>query len=295
MDGGRSKGDERKANEMIRIGTCVKGEDFYSELPKVRACGFESVQLYFPSSLSGFKIEETGRIRDYLAKNDIEMNAIGLYCNPIQDASGREEIAKCIECCPKLGVTVVGAFAGAVDGAPVEAALPRFKECFSELVSIAKDNGVKIGIENYPAYGFWYGAKSNIGFCPRAWEMMFNEIDDDALGLEWEPSHQVEQFIDPIPQLREWAGKIVHVHGKDCHIDAARLRTAGILSCLGYSVHRFPGLGDTDWKNVFGVLEEEGYRGAVTVEGFHDPEYYGDRELEGQRLALCYLRKCREG
>ena len=30
----------------------------------------------------------------------------------------------------------------------------------------------------------------NIGFNPRAWDMMFDAVPSPALGLEWEPAHR---------------------------------------------------------------------------------------------------------
>ena len=48
--------------------------------------------------------------------------------------------------------------------------------------------------------------------------MIFDAIASDALGLEWEPCHQMVSLIDPLPQLRQWAGKVFHVHGKDATI-----------------------------------------------------------------------------
>ena len=49
--------------------------------------------------------------------------------------------------------------------------------------------------------------------------MMFDAVDSDALGLTWEPSHQIEQLIDIYAQLETWGSRIVHVHGKDGKID----------------------------------------------------------------------------
>jgi sugar phosphate isomerase/epimerase len=123
---------------------------------------------------------------------------------------------------------------------------------------------------------------------------MFNEINDPNFGLEWEPSHQIDQFIDPIQQLKKWVGKVIHIHGKDCHVDYNKLQEVGILSCINYSTHCFPGFGDTNWKDIFSILKKNNYQGEISIEGFHDPVYNGDKEIEGQILALNYLRKCRE-
>jgi len=94
------------------------------------------------------------------------------------------------------GAGVVSTFAGAIEGIPVFESMDKFQEVFGKLVKRAEANGVKIGIENAHSNGFWYRATNNIGFCPNAWEMMFDRVQSDALGLTWEPSHQIEQFID---------------------------------------------------------------------------------------------------
>lgn len=43
-----------------------------------------------------------------------------------------------------------------------------------------------------------------------------------------------------------------------------------------------------------GKLKESGYEGDIVIEGFHDHVYRGEREMEGQLLALDYLKKCRQ-
>jgi sugar phosphate isomerase/epimerase len=48
--------------------------------------------------------------------------------------------------------------------------------------------------------------------------MMFNELPNANLGLEWEPCHHLIYLIDPIPQIRKWAARIFHVHGKDATV-----------------------------------------------------------------------------
>ena len=57
--------------------------------------------------------------------------------------------------------------------------------------------------------------------------------------------------------------------------------------------HRFPGLGDSDWTEVIRILKTGNYKGTIDIEGWHDPVFKDDRELEGQRNALAYLKTCR--
>lgn len=52
-------------------------------------------------------------------------------------------------------------------------------------------------------------------------------------------------------------------------------------------------MGDSDWKRIMLQLLECNYRGDIVIEGFHDPVYCGDREMEGQMMAFDYLKQCR--
>ena len=49
-------------------------------------------------------------------------------------------------------------------------------------------------------------------------------------------------------------------------------------------------MGDSDWKRIMLQLAECNYRGDIVIEGFHDPVYCGDREMEGQMLTFDYLK-----
>ena len=59
---------------------------------------------------------------------------------------------------------------------------------------------------------------------------MFEALDADNIGLEWEPAHHMMQLIDPMPQLKEWAKKIFHLHGKDATIQWDVIRKYGVLT-----------------------------------------------------------------
>ena len=41
------------------------------------------------------------------------------------------------------------------------------------------------------------------------------------------------------------------------------------------------------------ILQENGYEGAISVEGYHDPYYSHDWEMTGQLHAMRYLKWCR--
>lgn len=279
----------------IKIGTCVKGNELLTRLPEIIDAGFETVELYFNNLLENFDFIETSKIaKEIIGDSGVKISSIGFYCNPLQYKERREELERCIDSAHLFGAGVVGTFAGAIAGKSVEGTIPFFKEVFSELVKRAENANIKIGIENAHMYGHWYLPTCNIGFSPRAWEMMFDAVDSQYLGLEWEPSHQLEQLVDPMEQLKNWCSKIVHVHGKDALLDQDRIRKYGTWFGENYCVHRFPGLGECDWSEIMSILQNSGYSGDICIEGFHDPVFNGSREMEGQIGALHYLKKCRK-
>ncbi len=279
----------------ITIGTCVKGNEILTVLPQVIKAGFESIELYYVVSLEGADfVELSKRVNYIIGDSNLSVSSIGLYCNPLQYEEQRKELEYCIENAHLFNAKVIGTFAGAYEGKTVDEAMPKFKEVFGELAKRAEANGVKIGIENCPMNGYWYRNTTNIGFCPKAWEMMFDAVDSSSLGLEWESSHQMEQFIDPMEQLKTWLPKIVHVHGKDANIDWKYIKKYGAWFGSNYSVHRFPGMGDNNWEEIISILSQGGYCEDIAIEGFHDPIYCGDKEFEGQVLALQYLKDCRK-
>ena len=125
--------------------------------------------------------------------------------------------------------------------------------------------------------------------------MMFDAVPSDSLGLEWEPAHQIYQLIDPIANLRKYAKKIVHMHAKDARVRRDLLASEGIIGPRPTVEFRFPGLGGTDWREVFEILQESGYQGMMSIEGYHDFLFNGDWEYTGLAHALKYLRFCRGG
>jgi sugar phosphate isomerase/epimerase len=173
--------------------------------------------------------------------------------------------------------------------------MKQFRKVFGPLVKRAADKGVRIAFENCDMGGDWNRGDWNIANAPTAWEMMFNEVPADNLGLEWEPCHQMVSLIDPLPQLKKWMHKVFHVHGKDATIDWAQLRETGLRGGKPYVWHRTPGFGDTNWTDVISILRMAGFKGSIDIEGWHDPVYRGDLEMTGQVHALDYLKNCRGG
>jgi sugar phosphate isomerase/epimerase len=124
---------------------------------------------------------------------------------------------------------------------------------------------------------------------------MFDAVPLDNIGLEWEPCHQMVKLIDPMPQLRKYIRKIFHVHGKDATVLWDVIRENGIYGPKPFAFHRTPGFGDSNWTDIISELRRGGFKGAIDIEGWHDPVYCKELEMTGQVRALNYLRDCRGG
>ena len=290
------------ALQDIRIGTMVKGNlpDPAAYVRQILPLGFESIQPFFWQTLGGKDVRElAGEIRDAIGNADVVVSSIGMFGNPLEDGDlDRETLAgweALIDNAHLFGTDMVTGFTGRVRGKPLPDSLPRFREVWGELARRAADKGVRIAFENCAMDGNWASGDWNIAHNPDAWELMFDELPDDNLGLEWEPCHQLVYLIDPIPQIRKWAAKIFHVHGKDATVRWDVIREHGIFGKLPFVQMRTPGFGDSDWVRVISELRLAGYRGAIDIEGWHDPVYRDALEMTGQVRALNYLKECRGG
>ncbi|MFR8034796.1 MAG: sugar phosphate isomerase/epimerase family protein [Lachnospiraceae bacterium] len=282
--------------KQIKIGTCIPGDKVETWLPHFIKAGFETISINFHMTLNGTDLVKLSqRVKEIIGDSGVEVTTLGLYCNPIQRESDKEALEYCLECAPLFGASTVSTFAGAYEGKPVPEAIPKFGEVFRDLTKKAADKNLNMAIENCTMGGTWDHATCNIGFNPRAWKLMFQEVTAENFGLEWEPTHQMVQLIDPVAQLREWVPKIVHMHGKDATIDWDGVRRYGVLGASEFVYHRTPGFGDTNWRDIFTILHQNGYEGDICIEGYHDPVYRDDWEMTGQLHALHYLKWCRGG
>ncbi|MFI3324798.1 MAG: sugar phosphate isomerase/epimerase family protein [Clostridia bacterium] len=279
----------------IKIGTLIPGQFAFDWIDPMIDLGFETLEINFHMKLcEGDLNEYAKKVMDKI-DGRVSVNTFGLYCNPIQRENDIIELKKCIDVAHIFDTNIISTFAGAYNGQPVEDSMVKFKEVFTEITKYAADKGVTIALENCPMGGSWQSAKENIAFNARAWEMMFEQVPADNLGLEWEPAHQMGQLIDPINNLKNWVHKIVHIHGKDATIDKEAIRDFGVNGAKQFAYMRTPGFGDTNWRDIFFTLYQNGYKGNLCVEGYHDPIYCKDWETTGQIHALNYLKWARGG
>jgi sugar phosphate isomerase/epimerase len=285
----------------IRIGTLVSGllPDPADHIRQILPYGFESFSITFWQTLGNVDLPElAARVRDVIGDGAV-ISAVGIYGNPLEttpiDCEALEGWERLIDAAHLFGTDIVSGFTGRLRGQPIDASIPRFAEVFRPLAVRAADRGVRLAFENCDMGGNWHAGDWNIAHNPRAWEMLFDALPAPNLGLEWEPCHQMVNLIDPIPQLRKWVGKVFHLHGKCATIRWDVIREHGIGGARPLAFHRTPGFGDCNWTDIFSELRMAGYKGAIDIEGYHDPVYRSDLEFTGQVHGLNYLKHCRGG
>jgi sugar phosphate isomerase/epimerase len=289
-------------HDDIRIGTLAgKHTRTADYIRQIARHGFESFQINFHKGFpAGFDLRKTAcdvMIALEQTGGAAVVSSLAIYGNPIEEKKIADDLRRAIDLAHLFGpaCNVVAGFAGCLTGRPIPDAIKPFKKTWAPLARRAADRGLRIAFENCPMGGTWSRASWNIAINPAAWELMFNELPADNLGLEWEPCHQMCQLIDPIPQLRRWVGKIFHVHGKDATVHQDLLRTHGIHAGQAWAQHRHPGFGDSNWTDIISILRLAKWRGSIDIEGWHDPVYRDDLEMTGQVHALNYLKRCRGG
>ncbi|WP_341282716.1 sugar phosphate isomerase/epimerase [Paenibacillus sp. FSL H8-0537] len=287
-------------SEQIRIGTLVGGGNADVMIPQIVGHGFESFNLTFWQTTGETDLTELAkRVRALSDQHGFVVSALSVFGNPLTGTGDNADTLasweRLIDHAPLFGANIVSGFTGRLTDQPIDESIPRFKEVFGELTRRAADKGVRIAFENCDMGGTWTQGDWNIAHNPAAWELMFNAVPEDNIGLEWEPCHQMVSLIDPIPQLRKWASKVFHVHGKDATIAWDIVKEQGVHGPQPFVWHRTPGFGDSNWSDIITILRQNGYRGTIDIEGWHDPVYKDELEMTGQVHALNYLKRCRGG
>jgi len=290
-----------RALKDIRIGTMVRAgaANPGATVRELVRLGFESIEPFFWQTMDKDLPALASELKDAIGGADVTIDTLGMFGNPLEGGElDRRTLAgweALIENAHLFGARTIAGFTGRVRGKPIEASLPRYIEVWGELSRRAADKGVRLAFENCAMDGNWASGDWNIAHNPDAWELMFDALPNDNLGLEWEPCHQLVYLIDPIPQIRRWAHKFFHVHGKDATIRWDVVRQHGVFGKHPFAQMRTPGFGDTDWTRVISELRLAGFRGSIDIEGWHDPVYRDELEMTGQVHALNHLKLCRGG
>lgn len=276
----------------MRVGVLIRGES--AQLQWAQGLGFGAVEWirFDESPAAPGRGDWKGYVQEFCAEarqRDVRISAIGaLYRNPLdprQTDHARAVFRRAIELASLVGIRTVAGFPGAVvetelndrGGNPVykpfENFLPQLLSFWEPMAEYAAAHGVRIAFEHCPQGPYHLPVMHyNMLGQPAMWERLFNATRHENLGLEWDASHLVCQFIDPVQNIEAFGARIFHVHAKDAFIHQPLLARYGICH-PGVAEHRFPGLGQSDWGQIVHALLRAGYDSDLNVEGWHDPVY----------------------
>ena len=243
--------------------------------------------------VSSFDDAKAAAVKTQAAKHGIIVSSLGYYPNPLvpdekEAAVYIEHIKKVITASARLGLGVMTTFIGRDHTRNIEDNWALVEERWPSIIKHAEQAGVRIGIENCPmlfSNDEWPGGK-NLAISPKLWRRLFERCGT-TLGLNYDPSHLVWQFMDPIRPIYDFPDRLYHVHAKDVRILKHKLQECGILD-FGWNVPKLPGLGDVDWSGFFAALTEVRYTGPVCIE-VEDRAYEGT--LDDRKRALLQSKR----
>ena len=250
--------------------------------------------------VADFDQARADKVRAQVDRADVNISALGYYPNPLApDPAERhvylDHLRKVIDAAALLGLSTMNTFVGRDHQKSIDQNWSLFQEVWPPLVRYAGERRINIGIENCPMLftkDEWPGGK-NLAISPAVWRRMFQEIPDENFGLNYDPSHMIWQQMDEIAPIREFAGRLKHMHAKDARLDRHSLDDVGVLAFPNdFHTPKLPGLGDVRWGQYFSALTDAGYTGPVCVE-------VEDRAFEGTvadvkralRQSATYLRQ----
>ena len=225
-----------------------------------------------PETVTDAQIAEA---RALLDKAGISVSALQCTQNhilpdPEQRARQNSYFVKVIQLAGKLGAPYIGTASGKDPARPFAQQVDDIVRTYNEKYFLACERAkVRLLWEPWPE-------GPNLATSPVGYEALFKRFGDSPyVGLQYDPSHFVRQFMYPIQTARDFVRWIYDVHLKDTEILWPVLRSGGItpVNKQSWWRYRIPGLGSINWGEFFSVLQEAGYQGAMSVE--HEDALYG--------------------
>ena len=185
-----------------------------------------------------------------------------------------EEIKKTAQAAKLFGVDIVNGFTGSsvwhklyffppTSLDEIDAGYQDFADRWTPIFDEFQKQGVVFGLEVHP---------TEIAYDIYTFGQALDAVDDHpAFGINFDPSHLIHQFINPVELINAFPDRIYHAHVKD-----ARVQLDGRNSILGshmqFGDYRrgwdfvSPGHGDVEWDPIIRALNRIGYNGPLSIE-----------------------------
>jgi len=185
-----------------------------------------------------------------------------------------QEVMNTAVAAKKFGVKVVNGFTGSpvwknlyffppTSQEFIDRGYADFAARWKPILDCFEENGVKFGLEVHP---------TEIAYDLVTAQRALEAVDfHPAFGFNFDPSHFIHQFINPVAFIDEFSERIWHVHIKDSRVQLNG-RNSILSSHLDFGDKRrgwdfvSPGRGDVKWDPIVRALNRTGYQGPLSIE-----------------------------
>lgn len=237
--------------------------------------GYEAVEISRTESFTLEKLTDTEIDRVKATANEAGIAILSFSCpginhidkDPNNRRNANASFLRCLELGHRLGCSFISTLSGGIPGAKVEDQVKAFCDVVNQrYLPVCEKLNLRMGWENYPD-------PENFATVPGIWEEVLERIPNRRVGLEFDPSHLVRQFIDPVKAAWDFRDRILGFHAKDTEIVQPVLQKVGIYG-EGWWRYRIPGQGLVDWPKLINVLLGAKYEGGVAVE--HEDDFFDE-------------------
>ena len=146
-------------------------------------------------------------------------------------------------------------------------------ECINQVLPVARENEVVLGLENHYKDGFWqypeFAQKQDVFL-----ELLGAINERTWFGVQYDPSNAIVAEDDPVELLRRVADRVVSMHASDRWLDPE----------TGTLQHGVTGKGLNDYDAIFGLLAQHRYSGWISIED-------GMNGMDEMAESLAFLRR----
>jgi len=185
-----------------------------------------------------------------------------------------EELKNTAVAAKKFGVSIVNGFTGSpvwknlyffppTNQDDINKGYADFAARWKPIMEVFAKNGIKFALEVHPTEIAY-----DLVTARRTLDAIGNH---PAFGFNFDPSHFIHQFINPVEFVNDFGDRIWHVHVKDSRLQLTG-RNSILSSHLDFGDSRrgwdfvSPGRGDVKWDQIVRALNRVGYKGPLSIE-----------------------------
>jgi sugar phosphate isomerase/epimerase len=247
------------------------GFDLPTALEHVAFAGYAHVEL---AAISGMcehldpqaDAGEVRRIRELVAAHGLTATAIEA------GAPNRERLEPLFGVAEQLGVPIVNIGSGGASDD--EESTAQAIATIADLAKLAGSHGIRLAVKPHVGQAI-YDSRTAL--------RLTSEVDEPALGLNFDPSHLYRANEEPADVAIAWADRIVTSHIRDC---------ASREKAVGPPETQIPGRGAVDLPAIVRNLRAVGFAGPLNLEVIGTKTYPLARAMGVAAESRGYLHRC---